>query len=120
MRETVVVQDTFNRIEEDRMNRLLNCVEFFESTNNPNIIVLDSNKQYSYGLYQFQLSTIRDYYPTSTVAELKRIALSPTSSRLLARRIIEDGKLYKWYNTTKKIEQGQCKNFEPDEVNNYI
>lgn len=113
-----------NRIETDRQDRLLQCVAKLESNNNPNIVVLDSNKQYSYGAYQFQVVTIKDWYQRKhqkiSTQEAISIAKNTTSSRELARQMILNGEIWRWKLTKNKIIAGKCKTFEPDEINNYI
>lgn len=120
------IENQLKQIEEDRRNRLLDCITFLES-NDKNTIILDSNNQYSYGLYKFQLVTLKDEYPNLSNKELENIAMDKVQARSVAYKMIfEDKKLRKWgsinipKSTVWKIANGRCSNFEPDELNNYI
>lgn len=112
-------------MEEDRHERLLDCIGFLESTNK-NTVILDSNNKYSYGEYQLQRETIQDFYKRYkgieiTLQEAEEIAMNSIQSRELAKEmIIEYGLIGKWHTTVGKIANGKCANFEADEINNYI
>ena len=112
-------------MEEDRHERLLDCISFLES-NDRKAVVLDSNNKYSYGEYQLQRETIQDFYKRYkgieiTLKEAEEIAMNSIQSRELIKSMIVDyGLIDKWWNTKNKIIEGRCVNFEADEINNYI
>lgn len=116
--EEVKINDKI--IINEREDRILSCLAFLESSNREYIKVLDSNNKYSYGLYQFQLSTLKDIYPSLSNEELEKIALDPIQSKEIARKLIfEKGEWWRWGNTIKKMEAEKCPNMEADELNNY-
>jgi hypothetical protein len=118
IKKEVTVNDY--KIINEREEKILSCLAFLESSNREYIKVLDSNNQYSYGLYQFQLSTLKDIYPSLSNEELEKIALDPVKSKEIARKLIfEKGEWWRWGNTIKKMEAGKCPNMEADELNNY-
>lgn len=97
---------------EKAQNQILDCLAFLESTNNPNLKVLDTNNKYSLGLYQFQVATIKDIllkYENLTVSthEAIRIAYSPELSRELSyKSIFAFGLRSKWLNSFEKMKNG--------------
>jgi len=101
---------------DDKMDRLLTCISTLESNNQPNLVILDVNGLYSYGQMQFQLPLLKEYFPEFPNTILKQIALDPRNSKLVANKVISQGKSYKWYNTMKKIKSGRCKLIKPSEV----
>ena len=109
------------KVEEDK-NTILECLSYLESNHNSNLKVLDSNNKYSYGAFQFQISTLTDEFPESSNAERIAIAKDYIHSKEVAKRMIfEEGKWAKWYNSFKKMENGRCPLLlEPDILNNYI
>jgi len=103
-------------------NEILDCLAEIE-TNNRNIKVIDSNNKISIGVYQFQLSTLKDIYPTLNNNELQAIALDPTQAKEIARTLLfEKGEWWRWGNSIRKMFQGKCKHldFEPDLLNSYL
>lgn len=112
-------------LEEERHERLLDCIGFLESTNK-NTVILDSNNKYSYGKYQLQRETIQDFYKRYkgieiTLKEAEEIAMNGIQSRELIKSMIVDyGLIDKWWNTKNKIIEGRCVNFEADEINLYL
>jgi len=112
-------------LEEERHERLLDCIGFLESTNK-NTVILDSNNKYSYGEYQLQRETIQDFYKRYkgieiTLKEAEEIAMNSIQSRELVKSMIVDHRLIdKWWNTKNKIIEGRCANFQADEINLYL
>ena len=101
-------------------DKILDCVAQLESSNTPTLIYLDVNGKFSRGSYQFQTATLRDIYPNKTDAELIAIALDPVQSRAIARDLIfNKHEWYRWFNTFKKMEAGQCLQ-HPDILNNVL
>lgn len=109
--------DQDRQIENNRMERLLDCLSFLESGNRPDIIIIDTNSKLSIGLYQFQIDTVKQF---STTTNPRALALDPVASRQLAKEMILEGKINRWYTSVQKIKRGVCQNFEPDEINNYL
>lgn len=75
------------QIKKENEDKVLNCLSFLE-TDHKNIKVLDSNNTYSYGQYQFQLSTLKDIFPDLTNEELRQIAMDETQAKEIARKMI--------------------------------
>ena len=112
-----------NEIEKQKKeDTILDCLAEIE-TNNRNIKVIDSNNKISIGVYQFQLSTLKDIYPTLNNNELQAIALDPIQAKEIARTLLfEKGEWWRWGNSIRKMFQGKCKHldFEPDLLNSYL
>lgn len=119
----IIIEKEENK-EEERHERLLNCISFLES-GDKKVVILDSNNKYSYGEYQLQRETIQDFYKRYqgieiTLQEAEEIAMNSIQSRELTKSmIVEYGLIDKWWNTKNKIIEGKCANFEADEINNY-
>lgn len=88
------------------MRELVRC----ESLGNPRIVVLDTNNQYSFGLFQFQEATFRKYGERYGLIsndlsrkQLLSLILNPYLQIKIATRMLEDGLWFNWYNCAKKI-----------------
>lgn len=88
---------------------ILRTCESNGATEDTGLIVFDSNKVASIGLYQFQVKTIKHYYKTLynqdiTGKQAIEIALNATQARKLAEDIIfQDSKgINNWYNCNQK------------------
>lgn len=103
-------------IQNDRMERLLDCMSFLESGNRDHLVILDTNNKYSYGILQFQIDTIKQF---STTTDPIALALDPIKSRQLAKEMILKGYINRWYTTVQKIKNEKCPNFRADETMNY-
>lgn len=91
-----------------KIENILDDLSYCESTNNPTVVILDSNNEYSYGLFQFQWRTIKYYAVKYNMlsddlepAEYADWALDPVFARDLARKILQDGEWENWYNCLK-------------------
>lgn len=95
-------------LKSEVLDKLKKC-ESGELTEDSGLIVFDSNKVASIGLYQFQVKTVIGYYKALygkdiTGKEAIEIALSEEKSRKLAEDIIfgeKDG-INNWYNCKNK------------------
>ena len=81
-----------------------------ESGNDPELKILDTNRKYSYGCLQFQLSTFRQYsreyslFKDSAVNLRKEIYNCESQRKLAALMIRDDYENWRhWRNTVKKI-----------------
>lgn len=114
--EKVVEVDNLSTKVKELKAEVLDSLRFCESTGyneNDGLIIYDSNKIASIGLYQFQKKTVIYYYKTIynkeiTGKEAIEIALSEKDSRKLAEDIIfTDSKgIDNWYNCKKKKDLG--------------
>jgi len=97
----------------DETEIFLDKLAMCESSNRPNIIVLDSNNKYSYGLYQFQETTFLQYAKKygyikySEDGEILNIIHDPILQRNVARRMYLDEIADRhWVVCTQKIASG--------------
>ena len=89
---------------------LLVHLALIESKLSPDIKIKDSNKLYSYGLYQFQLYTFTEQYNLYSgfkrklnYEEARQYIFDPYIQTWLACQMIKDKKTHRWYNSFKKI-----------------
>lgn len=101
-----------NTLKDEVLDTLRNC-ESQGATEDTGLIVFDSNKVASIGLYQFQKATVQAYYKALynkdiTGKEAIEIALDSKQARALASDIIfsttlkKDKGINNWYNCNKK------------------
>lgn len=91
-----------------KIDKILDDLAMCESSNRNDVIILDSNNEYSYGRYQFQALTVK-YYATKynllpddlELVDYANWALDGDFSRLLARKVILDGGWRNWFNCLK-------------------
>lgn len=98
---------------EELKNEVLDKLKACESgdvTEDSGLIVFDSNKVASIGLYQFQKNTVIHYYKVLygkeiTGKEAIEVALDGTRARELAKDIIfsDDNGIANWYNCQNKM-----------------
>lgn len=106
-KETVVLDNLPKKIEslkEEVLETLKSC-ESKTHTESDGLIILDTNNEFSIGLYQFQIKTVQHYYQTLygktiTRKEAVEIALNEAKARELAQDIIfkTDGGYRNWLN----------------------
>jgi alpha-tubulin suppressor-like RCC1 family protein len=111
----IVIKDNIIIKQDQTQDKILACLLYLESTNRHDVVVLDSNNQYSIGGYQFQVETVKDILARFekrhvSAEQAVKIAKDPFQSKELARRAIFDYQLWpKWYNSFQKMKRGACK-----------
>lgn len=103
-------------------DQILTCLAKIESGERADIKVMDGGS-YSYGKYQFKISTLKDLYPEKTNDQLRAIALDPIQAREIAKDLLfNKGEWWRWGNSIRKMFQGEkyCEGFEPDLLNPYL
>jgi len=96
---------------EDSFEQWMNQLAETESGNDPTLRILDTNRKYSYGCLQFQLSTFRQYsrefslFEDSRAVNLREEIYNCENQRKLAALMIREdyGNWRHWRNSVKKI-----------------
>lgn len=87
------------KIETDtHMEAYLSAIEFCETSGYREIVQLDSNDKLSYGAFQFQFETFRDYgkkygilKAEATDMEVKNVIMDYQIQRSIAREMVKEG-----------------------------
>lgn len=97
-------------LENDCDPDLMVKLALLESQMNPNIKIHDSNKLYSYGLYQFQLYTFTEQLNKYNLIgqklsyeEARGYIMIPQLQTHLACEMLKDGQTHRWTNSFKKL-----------------
>lgn len=92
------------------MEQQLSALALCESSYKQNIKVFDSNKKYSYGLFQFQAPTFLAYGQKYgfigldiEAAEVENLIYDPETQYLIAEEMWENGEHYHWKICSDKI-----------------
>ena len=103
-----IAPDKIEEMKGDVLDRLSKCESGGKDSKN-GIDTIDTNNKVSYGIFQFQKSTVQHYYKKMTGNEISGkdailLALDDEKSRQLAKWIIfetDNGSGKDWFNCTK-------------------
>ena len=97
------------RLDSTCPDKVLADLAYCESSIRPEIKILDSNKKYSYGLFQFQAQTFLEQgqkyglIGNMEFAEIENIINDPLIQLTLTRKMIQDKKYSHWLICSNKV-----------------
>lgn len=103
------LNEDFSTQDKDKQDNILYSLSMLESSGGKYRKILDTNNQYSLGLYHFQAKTVKDmyrrYYKINiTTEEAIKIAEDDTKATELARyAIFTKHELFHWHNSMNKL-----------------
>lgn len=105
------VEQILANVPDERIRRILTDLVRCESSGRINVKVLDTNKEYSYGILQFQVGTFNSFgkkykilSDSLEMSETENLIYDPNLQIKIASKMIDEGLWYHWKNCYEKVQ----------------